>query len=65
VIAQTPLYPEDFSPGQCFASASVPVDAEAIRAYARQFHPRPFHLDETAAAGPLFRWLAEKPDLES
>jgi acyl dehydratase len=58
VIAQSPLFLEDFSPGQTFASASVAVDAEAIKAYARQFDPQPFHLDETAAAGTFFRGLA-------
>jgi acyl dehydratase len=52
------LYLEDFSPGQTFASGSVIVDADAIKAYARQFDPQPFHLDEEAAAGTFFKGLA-------
>jgi acyl dehydratase len=52
------LYLEDFSPGQTFASGSVIVDADAIKAYARQFDPQPFHLDEDAAAGTFFKGLA-------
>jgi acyl dehydratase len=55
---QTPLYLEDFSPGQTFASPSTTVDAEAIKAYARQFDPQPFHLDEAAAANTFFQGLA-------
>lgn len=52
------LYLEDFSPGQLFESPQVAVDADAIKAYARQFDPQPFHLDEVAAAGTFFRGLA-------
>jgi acyl dehydratase len=57
-MAQPLLYLEDFSPGQTFASAPMSVDAEAIKAYARQFDPQPFHLDEAAAAGTFFQGLA-------
>jgi acyl dehydratase len=57
-MAQPLLYLEDFSPGQTFASAPMNVDAEAIKAYARQFDPQPFHLDEAAAAGTFFQGLA-------
>ena len=58
MIAQPLLYLEDFSPGQTFVSGSVTVDADAIKAYASQFDPQPFHLDEAAAAGTLFKGLA-------
>ncbi|MGV3633547.1 MAG: MaoC family dehydratase [Pseudorhodoplanes sp.] len=58
MTAQPPLYLEDFSPGQTFTSDSVTVGAEAIKAYARQFGPQPFHLDEAAAAGSFFKGLA-------
>jgi acyl dehydratase len=58
VTAQPPLYLEDFSPGQTFASASVAIDADAIKAYARLFDPQPFHLDEQAAEGTFFKGLA-------
>jgi len=49
---------EDFAPGQKFASAPRPVDAAAIKAFAAEFDPQPFHLDETAAKNSLFEGLA-------
>lgn len=58
MTARSALYLEDFSPGQTFASTSVAVDADAIKAYARQFDPQPFHLDEAAAADTFFKGLA-------
>jgi acyl dehydratase len=54
----TLLYLEDFSPGQTFASPAVKVDADAIKGYARQFDPQPFHLDEAAAERTFFKGLA-------
>jgi acyl dehydratase len=57
-MGKSHLYLEDFSPGQTFASAPMSVDAEAIKAYARQFDPQPFHLDEAAATGTFFKGLA-------
>jgi acyl dehydratase len=54
----TLLYLEDFSPGQTFASQPVTVEADAIKAYARQFDPQPFHLDEATAANTFFKGLA-------
>lgn len=58
--APSPLYLEDLQPGHVHRSAGPPaiVDAEAIKAYARQFDPQPFHLDETAAEKTFFRGLA-------
>ena len=53
-----PLYLEDLNVGQKFASRLQKVDAEAIKAYARQFDPQPFHLDEEAARESLFGGLA-------
>ncbi len=58
MTTQSALYLEDFSPGQTFASASVAMDADAIKGYARQFDPQPFHLDEQAAEGTFFKGLA-------
>jgi acyl dehydratase len=52
------LYLDDLSPGQRFTSASLAVDADAIKAFARQFDPQPFHLDEEAAEASLFGGLA-------
>lgn len=44
------LYFEDFSPGQTMAfEAAEPVSKDAIVAFARQFDPQSFHLDEEAA----------------
>jgi acyl dehydratase len=57
-MGKSHLYLEDFSPGQTVASAPMSVDAEAIKAYARQFDPQPFHLDEAAATGTFFKGLA-------
>lgn len=57
---RTPLYLDDLSVGQIFGceSGAITLDADAIKAYARQFDPQPFHLDETAAADTMFRGLA-------
>jgi acyl dehydratase len=48
------LYLEDFHVGQRFTSATHVVDTAQIKAFARQFDPQPFHLDEEAAKGTLF-----------
>lgn len=53
-----PLRFAEFHPGQRFRSAPRRIDAEEIKAFARQFDPQPFHLDEAAAAGSLFGGLA-------
>jgi acyl dehydratase len=55
---QEPLYLEDLHIGQRFTSATHLVDAGQIKAFAGQFDPQPFHLDETAAEGTLFAGLA-------
>jgi acyl dehydratase len=54
----TVLYLEDFAVGQKFGSGRARVDAEAIKAFAAEFDPQPFHLDEEAAKGSFFRGLA-------
>jgi acyl dehydratase len=51
-------YFEDFVIGQKFASESQTVDAEAIKVFAAQFDPQPFHLDEEAARHSPFGGLA-------
>jgi acyl dehydratase len=53
-----PLYFEDFAVGQVYRSATLSVDTPAIKAFAAQFDPQPFHLDEVAAKGTLFGGLA-------
>lgn len=56
--SRAPLYLEDFAAGQVFRSGSLTVTAEDIKAYAAQFDPQPFHLDESAAKASLFGGLA-------
>jgi acyl dehydratase len=52
------FYLEDLSAGQRFTSASRRIDAEEIKAFAREYDPQPFHLDEESAKGTLFGGLA-------
>jgi acyl dehydratase len=49
---------EDFAVGQVFSTGRLRIDAEQIKAFARQFDPQPFHLDEAAAQNSVFRGLA-------
>ena len=52
-------YLEDFATGQKYAGdARVRVEAERIRTFAAEFDPQPFHLDDAAAQGSIFRGLA-------
>src|ERR1022692_363691 len=51
------LYLDDLHVGQHFTSASHAIDAAQIKAFARQFDPQPFHLDEEAAKGTMFGGL--------
>ena len=51
-------YLEDFVVGQTFESGRIKVDADGIKAFAAEFDPQPFHLDEEAAKPSLFRGLA-------
>ena len=55
----SPLYLEDLQPGQVHRSGGEPlsVDADSIKAFARQFDPQPFHLDEATAAKTFFGGL--------
>ncbi len=52
------LYLEDFAVGQRFTSAAHTLDAAQIKAFAGQFDPQPFHLDEAAAENTFFHGLA-------
>jgi acyl dehydratase len=52
------LYVDDFGVGQEYRSAKLTVDAAAIRAFAGDFDPQPFHLDEHAARPSFFGGLA-------
>jgi len=51
-------YFEDLAVGQKFASPTLSVDAAAITAFAAQFDPQPFHLDDAAARETMFAGLA-------
>lgn len=50
-------YWEDFTVGQTFGSGTVTLTADAIKAFASQYDPQPFHTDEKAAAGSFFGGL--------
>jgi acyl dehydratase len=54
----TERYLEDYSVGQKFGSRRIRVDEQSIKAFAAEFDPQPFHLDEVAAMGTFFRGLA-------
>jgi len=49
---------EDLQPGQRFTSGTHALDEAQIKAFASQFDPQPFHLDDEAAKGSLFGGLA-------
>jgi acyl dehydratase len=49
---------EDLQPGQTFTSARIRLDAEAIKRFAAEYDPQPFHLDEQAALDSMFHGLA-------
>jgi len=51
------LYLEDLRVGQRFTSGSYHMDETRIKAFAAEFDPQPFHLDESAAATSIFRGL--------
>jgi acyl dehydratase len=52
------LYLEDLHVGQRFTSATLVVTADEIKAFARQFDPQPFHLDEAAGAESMLGGFA-------
>ncbi len=52
------LYLEDLHIGQRFASGAHAVDEAQIKAFAGQFDPQPFHLDDATAKSTLFAGLA-------
>jgi len=52
------IHLDDMQPGQVFGSGTVTVDADMIRRFAAEYDPQPFHLDDAAAQGTLFRGLA-------
>jgi acyl dehydratase len=51
-------YLDDLHVGQRFKSATHVVDAAQIKAFAGDFDPQPFHMDEKAGETSLFKGLA-------
>ena len=52
------LFLDDLAVGQRFSSGSHTIDEAQIKAFAAQFDPQAFHLDDEAARGSLFGGLA-------
>jgi acyl dehydratase len=52
------LFLDDLEVGQRFTSGAHRLDAAEIKAFAGQYDPQPFHLDEATAADSLFGGLA-------
>jgi acyl dehydratase len=51
-------YLEDYAAGQTYRSASMTLDKDQIIAFAGQYDPQPYHLDEEAARKSVFGGLA-------
>ena len=51
------LYLEDFTPGQEIELGSLSVSKEEIIAFAIQFDPQPFHIEEDAAKETIYGGL--------
>jgi len=51
-------YLEDYAAGQIYRSARMTIDKDQIIAFAGQFDPQPYHLDEEAAYKSVFGGLA-------
>jgi acyl dehydratase/ribonuclease HI len=52
------LYLEDLHVGQRFTSGTYRMDENRIKAFAEEYDPQPFHLDDAAARQTVFRGLA-------
>jgi acyl dehydratase len=50
-------YFEDFAVGQTFGSGRLRISREQIKAFAAEFDPQPFHLNEEAAQETIFQGL--------
>ena len=51
-------YLEDFAVGQTFGSGRLRIDKDRAIAFAAEFDPQPFHIDEGAARHSIFGGLA-------
>jgi acyl dehydratase len=52
------LYLDDLQVGQRFTSGTYVIEEAQIKAFAAEFDPQPFHLDESAAQAGIFKGLA-------
>jgi acyl dehydratase len=52
-----PLYLDDLRIGQRFTSGTYLMEESRIKAFAAEFDPQPFHLDEAAAQASVFKGL--------
>ena len=52
------LYLEDLEVGRTFVTGSVTLTLEGCRAFAAEFDPQPFHLDDAAGQRSVFGRLA-------
>lgn len=51
------MYFDDMPVGKRFETGTRTLDAEAIKRFAREWDPQPFHLDEAAAARSVYGGL--------
>src|SRR5467141_951325 len=58
IEAPTTLYLEDLSVHQRFTSGLYHMEEDRMKAFAAEFDPQPFHLDEAAAQRTIFHGLA-------
>ncbi|HXA79583.1 MAG TPA: MaoC family dehydratase [Candidatus Acidoferrales bacterium] len=52
------LFLDDLRVGQRFNSPSYRMEEDRMKAFAAEFDPQPFHLDDAAAQNSIFRGLA-------
>ena len=52
-----PLYFDDFTVGRRFLSGTYTMEIAEIREFASKYDPQPFHMDEEAARGTVFKTL--------
>ena len=59
-VSEKPIavYLEDLHVGQRFTSDSYHMDENRIKAFAAEFDPQPFHLDEAVAKTSVFNGLS-------
>ena len=56
-MAVAKYYCEDFKPGDTFPMGERAMDRDEMMAFARQFDPQPFHVDEAAAKRSMYGGL--------